>query len=214
VLAKNRYVSFRVPSTPTSYAIAVVLDSIPGFTEYEGQVRWVVSAGDNHVCHESGGTSSTFKCAKLGCDPEHKDWASLIGSDDLHVTGPEIIPDALYRVQIIRNSASENRCRLSGLAVTTGKWGNTYDLAEAPPQVNVLDVAVIKDKLLELSTAPTKPHVHLHGNALDPDVDLTILDLSDVVDVLVNEAAYPFSGPCVCPSPACPAPECGRCTNP
>ena len=76
---------------------APTLGTIPDFTPFEEQVRFVNMLGDG-VCPDSAVLLTSFRCAQLGCTPEYRDWAGELAGRTLHVVGREIVPSSEYAV--------------------------------------------------------------------------------------------------------------------
>ena len=57
----------------------------------------------------------------------------------------------------------------------------------------------------------SKPQMQLQANVPNPRANVNVLDIANAVDAVKNKA-YPFSGPCACPSaqPCSPANSAGR----
>ena len=86
--------------------------------------------------------------------------------------------------------------------VTTARSG---DIAAAfnPPstttQPDALDLTALVNKFKDVVGSESKVITQLQPNALDPNADINALDIVASVDA-VKGLAYPFSGPCPCPS--------------
>jgi hypothetical protein len=219
-VAKNRFIAMGLPSDSTDYAIRVTLDSLhhpdspsnaPNMSAYEGQFRWVNSIAPSttppHNCVDSATHGTSFRCAKLGCCPEYRDWdteltvASVI--QDLHVMGREVVPSSEYIIQLrYAAGAPTDPCYSCGIRVETGKWGDVYEPGiHANP--NATDIAKIVDKAKDLSTAIPEQRALLRGNTNmggipDPlGVVVNAQDIALVVDAVKGDP-YPYSGPTAC----------------
>jgi len=232
---KNRYISLIPPPSQGPIALQVTLVSLQrpvppnsplfppfNFESSEGNVLWV---GPPEICADIAGGSRDYFCASLSCEPYYSDnW----GDQVIHITGAEIMPSSIYDVRTVPASCSgvEATCVFVSppVRVETQRWGDVVapfqekspDLVSAE-QPNINDAVVVIDRVKQLPTSFLKPLVHLWslGNGLDIHSDVTVLDITSVVDALKGRA-YPFFGPCDCPSPArCPSVDrCGRCTPP
>ncbi len=214
---KNRYISMVIPQTAvavgsTETAIRVRLTSLhhpsepadpPDFSQFEGEYRYVNLLRDDQDqpifnCPDSEAYGTVFRCAKLSCTPEYRDWAGELGGQVLHLTGPGIVPSSRYDVAQLALSCqgSEESCTdvSDELPIFTGQWGDI-----SPGQLDVLDVAEGVDKVKELLGAFIKPRAQLQPNDPDPVANVNVLDVANSVDA-VKEKPYPFSGPCPCPS--------------
>ncbi|MEK6799035.1 MAG: sulfatase-like hydrolase/transferase [Planctomycetota bacterium] len=205
-IAKNRYVSFIVPSGAADSQLVVSLDSLPpDFSAHEGETRFVNYVRDSSGnividCPDSAVLQTTFKCAKLGCSPEPENppnWSARCGTSNLHVTGPEIVPSSSYSLEARKpiTAGSNSACRSLKLPVSTGLWGNV----DNDPQLNVLDLAATVDKVKDLwiGTLP-KPRTQLQGDTPDPLANVNVLDIASVVDAL-KSIPYRYPGPQDCP---------------
>ncbi|MEK6797963.1 MAG: dockerin type I domain-containing protein [Planctomycetota bacterium] len=206
------------------------------FSAYEGQYRYVQLVRNelgNPVtdCQDSIVQHTSFKCAMLGCTPEYRDWAAELGGAVLHVTGAEVVPSSAYDVTLLAASCAgvEATCGMTSapLTINTARWADVapgYQPIPPPPpppptQPNVLDIAAEVDKVKDLPTGTySKPQMQLQANVPNPRANVNVLDIANAVDAVKNKA-YPFSGPCACPSaqPCSPANFCGThadCASP
>jgi hypothetical protein len=214
---KNRYISFVVPppvmaGPGNETAIEVVLTSLhhppappnaPDFTAFEGEVRYVNAfrdGGNNPFfdCLNSASANTFFKCAKLGCDPEYRDWATIVGSQTLHVTGSAVVPSSIYDVSQLSAACSGNEAActvVSGsLSVDTGRWGDVL-----PGLLNAIDLAAVVDKAKDLASAIIEARAQLQPNEPNPGgAAVNAQDVAREVDA-VKGLRYPFTGPVACP---------------
>jgi hypothetical protein len=81
-------------------------------------------------------------------------------------------------------------------------------------QPNAIDIVQIVNKLKGLTGAPSKAIAQLQPNLPELNADVKSLDIVAVVDA-VKQFAYPFNGPCPCPSavPCGPAVGSVACTT-
>jgi hypothetical protein len=185
-----------------------------------GCVRWVGPAVRFLESQDSPGSGS-YTAARLQCAPYYRDWTSLGG---FHIIGAEIIPSSTYRLESLASACagSEVSCPFVSLPVImqTARAGDiaTPYQTPTPPltQPNALDVTAAVNKFRNLVGAPPKAVAQVQPNVLDPNSDLSALDVVAVVDT-ARGFAYLFSGPCVCPSSVpCNATMCsgaGNCTG-
>ena len=68
-----------------------------------------------------------------------------------------------------------------------------------PGQPNAIDVAQLVNKFKNLAGALLKATTQLQPNLPELNADINALDIVAVVDA-VKKIAYPFLGPCACPS--------------
>ncbi len=222
---KNRYVSMVIPTEGAGQetAIRVKLTSLhhpatpanpPDFTAWEGNYRWVNAvdtdpAGGLHTCDDSLALHTTFRCARLGCTPEYRDWAGELAGAPLHVTGAAAVPSSTYDAAQLAASCEGNEATCAAvseeLSILTTLFGNV----DNDPQLNVLDVAAVVDKVKDLPSAFIKPRTQLQPDVPDPTANVNVLDAATAVDALKGKAYGYFGdfGPCTdhCPGEAaCP----------
>ncbi len=222
---KNRYISMVIPTEGAGQetAIRVRLTSLhhpgtptnpPDFGNWEGEYRWVNAVDTNptgglHTCDDSLALHTTFKCAKLGCTPEYRDWAGELNGAALHVTGAAVVPSSTYDAAQLAASCEGNEATCTAvseeLSILTTLFGNV----DNDPQLNVLDVAAVVDKVKDLPSAFIKPRTQLQPDVPDPTANVNVLDAATAVDALKGKAYGYFGdfGPCTdaCPGEvACP----------
>ena len=231
---KNRYLSMMTGGSAlsrggdegTNKAIRILLDEMhdpqpdnlqnhpaPDFSSFNGLHVWAGPVSD-YV--ELTNPLVMFSGAATQCDPNFEDY-----SGEFSIYGAEVAPSSKYSLQIVdeecADSLDEEDCYSGPLMMDTARWGDMAEEQQDPDgslnQPNVLDISAVVDRLKDLPTALGKTQVQLHYNVVEPDQNVNVLDLSFTVDG-VKGFAYPFVGPCVCPSAAtCPATDaCGRCT--
>ncbi|MEK6799186.1 MAG: hypothetical protein AABZ12_09500 [Planctomycetota bacterium] len=223
----NRYVTFSVPSdggivaategTP-QVAVRVKMDSLhhpdppnipccpaPDFTAWEGGYRW---AGPIVEYNYTVLPPTSFYGSQLRCDPTFADYP---GAGAFSIYAPEVMPDSQYSIQIVdiacADSLDEEDCYSDPLLGGTQRWGDTvstfqndiFPVPAFPSQPNVLDVAAIVDHIKGIPGAVGKTRAQLQPNGPAPGANVNVLDLAYDVDALKNKA-YPFAGPCTCPS--------------
>ena len=208
----NRYISMQIPSSGgAETAIRVRLTSlhhpatppdIPDFSSFEGQDRYVNLIRDDENqpifdCPDSEVPATSFKCAKLGCAAEYRDWGTELAGEVLYVTGPEVVPSSQYDVVQLGPTCQGNEVACAEvsdeLATFTGLWGNLDD----DPLHSVLDIATVVDKVKALATAFVKVRTQLQPDEPDSLANVNVLDVANAVDAL-KLAPYPFDGPTAC----------------
>jgi len=211
---KVRYISF-VPSTPgLQTAIRVTLTTMPPpYAGFSGQQMWV---GEVLEKCENGGVGDppcppvplipdSYQTANLQCTPNCMDYGA-VGA--LHVTDDEIIPNAVYDIQMIDCSSDfGNEANYSDpLTIGTSIWGDLVgDCAVipcTPPDgiVNVTtDVTAILDKFKNLPGAVMKSRADIDPNL--PDWLVNITDVTVCLDAFLGSAYPPpgWAGPGGCP---------------
>jgi hypothetical protein len=211
---KVRYLSF-VPSSPgVQTAIRVTFAAMPPpYAGFAGEQMWV---GPVQARCENGGVSeppcpavpplpSSFQSANLECAPHCSDYGS-VGA--LHVTDDEIIPNAVYEVQII-DCASDfgNELAYSDpLTIDTSRWGDLVGNCTVLPctapdgVVNVTtDVTAVLDKFKNLPGAVMKSRADLDPNV--PEWLVNITDVTAGLDAFLGFTYPPtgWPGPGGCP---------------
>ena len=202
----------------TSAAIRVKVNSAPQFPGAVGNIYWVGVPGD--VCEDAlssgsppGCAQGSFTTAAVQCDPLFMDWTSI---SSLSVRGPDIVPGpSTYVVQWVDSSCadlSNEDCFSDPVLVTTRKWGDVVAPFSGASQPNFGDISRVVDKFQDKAGALPKADTDLVGHI--PDLKVNFLDINQDVQAFQG-AAYPFSGPCTCPSSStCPTLDaCGRCTT-
>ena len=96
----------------------------------------------------------------------------------------------------------------ASLNVPTGKWGDVTDPVNV---TNFQDISALIAKFQGAVGAIGKTRVDLEPNI--PNRIVNFLDIAQDVGAFQGRA-YPFAGPCACPSTAtCPTLDaCGRCS--
>jgi hypothetical protein len=148
--------------------------------------------------------AGSFRGARLQCDPFYYDWSV---EPIVQVFGAEILPSSLYEVQVYHLSCAggEEAClaRSAPVEIRTRRWGDVAVpfQAPAPPltQPNGLDVTTLVNKFRNLPGAPSRAVVQLQPNVIDLNSSVNALDITAGVDAF-RGFAYPYSGPCPCPS--------------
>lgn len=212
---RNRFISLAIPTSagpaaPT--AIRVRLSSLhhpsapanpPDFTAFEGQYRYVNTYRDgsnNPVfsCTDSPSLGTFFQCAKLGCEPEYRDWSGELGGQVLHVTGRDVIPSSIYHVAHLAQpcEGQETTCPAASLEleVTTARWGDVN-----PGVLNAFDIASVVDKAKDLPFAISKTSGLLQPHVPNPQGVFSAANVAAVVDAV---KAFPYNAswaPETCP---------------
>jgi hypothetical protein len=112
----------------------------------------------------------------------------------------------------------EGSCALVSTSVTiTTRRAGDIAVSFNPPsttiQPDALDLAASVTKFKHLPGAPKKAEAQLQPNLPDFNSDVSALDIVSVIDN-VKGFAYPFSGPCVCPSAVpCDVTACSTGSN-
>ena len=211
---KIRFISFVVPPTTagTETALRVRLESLhhppsppagtPSFAAFEGEYRYVNGFGLGSAgvtCPDSPNFGTTFFCARLGCQPEYRDWGGQVGGQVLHVTGDAAAPSSVYAVSHIAaacgSAPAADLCAAASaeLNVPTAVWGDVVGSSNGPPDgmANVLDISTVVDKVKDLATAFREPRTWLKDPSPDPmGASINVLDIGFTVDA-VKRFPYP-----------------------
>jgi uncharacterized Zn-binding protein involved in type VI secretion len=142
---------------------------------------------------------TTFKCATLGCVPEYRNWAQLLGSEELHVTGTAVLPGrSSYEVAQLPTACAgtEASCPFASdsIIINTETWANIDDI----PGATLHDIHAQIDKVKDLATGSTfKPRAQLQPDRPSPIAEVSVMDIQILLDA-VKELPYPFDGPSPC----------------
>jgi hypothetical protein len=185
--------------------------------EANGCARWVGKPGTFLELQGVPGLGS-YRAARLQCTPFYFDWITETATTPITVVGAEILPSSTYSVQAYAVSCmgAEAGCTDVSAAVQmlTRRSGDVWPLYNPPSttkQPDGLDIAVMFNKFRAIPGPPSKAIAQVYGNLPELNSDINALDIATVADAFLG-FAYPFSGPCVCPS----AVTCGStsCTSP
>jgi hypothetical protein len=170
--------------------------------EMAGCARWV---GPPTLALESqdNAAAGAYRVARLQCTPFYHSWAS---EGLIDVLGAEIVPSSLYDVVVYSAACkgNEDTCTAVSVAVTmaTRRAGDLvaqFNPPSSTSQPDALDVASAVNQFKGLPGSPGKGIVQVQPSVVDPNSNLSALDIGNIVDS-VKGFAYPFSGPCACPS--------------
>jgi hypothetical protein len=149
---------------------------------------------DVFVCNDSPAFGTSFPCAKIGCTPQYRDWATLFGGNVFYATGDSIVPDSTYHVSRIAatcggvpGAASCSQASTPPTTITTPRWGNV----NGDPVTNAQDVAAVVDKVRDASGAVIKPRGMLQPVSINPFNPVSAIDLAQAVDG-ARGLRYPF----------------------
>jgi hypothetical protein len=175
----------------------------------EGGVRYAQLIGE---VEDSEVLGTTMWAAVLSCEADYQDWAGLVGTNILYVTGAEIVPKGMYNVRRLAASCqgAEANCpaKSEPLAVSQTGWGDV----NSDGALNVSDVSNEVDLLKGLPSGHLPKYKgQVQPNAADPTLKPSVQDLSAVVDP-TKGIPYPYPGPCACPSTTACAPTTA-CTS-
>jgi glucose/arabinose dehydrogenase len=212
---KPRFVSLTLPALGgQEAAIRVQLASLhhptspppgtPTFSAFEGQFRYVNAFRDAKnqpvfTCPDSANFGTTYKCARLGCEPEFHDWDAALGGAVLHLTGDSVVPSSIYHAVVLASSCAGQAATCAAasdeLIVRTGRWGDPVGPGNGPPDniANVLDIGAVVDKVKDLATAFYEPRMWMKDRMPNPVASaVNVIDIGFTVDAVKN-FAYPAS---------------------
>ncbi len=179
--------------------------------EENGCARWVGKPGTFPESQDSPGIGS-FRAARLQCTPYYHDWS---GEGLFHILGAELLPSSIYEIENLLATCAgiEDTCLdvSPPVTVATARFGDlaaAYNPPSATTQPDVTDVTQLVNKFKNVSGAPVKVAALLQPNLPELNGDVSVSDIVQCVDA-VKSFAYPFGGPCPCPSlAACNALAC------
>lgn len=187
----------------------------PDFGSYESQI--CNAAGELGGCNRYLGppvtilentndpNAGSYKASRLQCSPHFTDWTTV---GTVHITGAEMIPSSTYELRFVPQDPNLPSC---SRIFQTARWGDIdapFNPPSATPQPDALDVVALVNKFRGVASAPGKSRAVNQPNVPNVLSDLNALDIVAVVDAIVGKA-YPFSGPCPCPSAVtCNATSC------
>ncbi len=242
-LRKNRSLSIDVPATATSgpgpamSALRVRMIDLqnpqppnapccppPDFSGYEsastcadpgGCVRWVGPAATFLESQDSPSQGS-FVAARLQCTPFYHTFGA---QGPFHIFGGEIAPSSQYDVENVDGVCmrTETNCLAVSppLRLSTARFADVagpYNPPSPSSQPDGLDVNALVHKFKNLSGALSKSIALLQPNSPELNQDVSALDIVACVDAFKG-FAYPFTGPCPCPSTVtCEATPCANPT--
>ncbi len=196
---QNRYLSFLAGDPGQRQAIRVTFALLPPpFDTLNDRRMWVGPPREvSELPGVTDATPPTTKLAALQCAPYYTDW-SVEGI--VHAYHWAIVPDALYRVQVLREicpSQLENFYSLpfsistSAFGDSVGRFDNPTQFWTAPNDVVGVptDIVATVDKFRGLPTAPSKARVDISPEA--PDQVITITDITMGLDAF-RGTPFPF----------------------
>ncbi|MFH1108460.1 MAG: hypothetical protein V1790_04580 [Planctomycetota bacterium] len=142
----------------------------------------------------------------MQCSPFYFDWVTETETKPITVVGAEILPSSEYRVQAYGASCkgSEVGCTNISAAVRmltrrSGDVAARFNPPDSSTQPDAIDVTQLVNKFKNVPGSPIKPIAQLQPNLPELNADIDASDIVAVVDA-VKGFAYPFGGPCPCPS--------------
>lgn len=190
------------PSSPPPNFGAFEVGTCTAGGEGNGCVRWVGPVVTAFQSQDNPGLGS-YQAARLQCTPYYYDWSA---NGLIHVLGAEVIPSSSYQVYSVAASCAgtEPTClNISPpLSLTTTRWGDLTTPFNPPSptvQPDSLDIVGVLNRYKSQSGSPLHASAAIQPNTVDPNVDVSPLDVVATVDAYKG-VAYPYTGPCACPS--------------
>ncbi len=186
----------------------------PDFSSYEAGTcsaageanscaRWVGSPATYLEAQELPGFGS-YRAARLQCAPYYHDWG---GEGLVHVVGADIVPSSTYSVEVYAAACKgdEANCTLvsNAVEINTRRAGDIAPVFQDPAanrtQPNAIDIVGAVNNFKKAVGAPKHIEAQVQPNLPNLNRDVDALDIQAVV---ANQklGAYPYSGPCACPS--------------
>ncbi len=202
----------------------------PNFANYEsatcnavgeagGCARWVGAPFTYLEAQELPGFGN-YRASRLQCSPYYDDWENEPGQL-VNVIGAEILPSSTYAVRSYGSSCkgTEGTCSNVSADVTmqtrrAGDIAAAYQDPAAPrTQPNAIDIVGAVNNFKKAVGAPKHIEAQVQPNLPNLNRDVDALDIQAVV-TYQKLGAYPYAGPCRCPSMVtCNATMCSG-TNP
>lgn len=165
-------------------------------------VRWagkpvtIYESQDNHAL-------GSYRAARLQCTPLYHDWSS---EGAIQIGGPELMPSSTFQIENVSSlcMGNESACTAvsAPLFVTTARGGDVatpFNPPSSSVQPDSADVVAVLNKFRNQTGAPSKAIAQIQPNTLELNVDVGALDIVACIDAF-RGLAYPYSGPCPCPS--------------
>jgi hypothetical protein len=154
---------------------------------------------EKNLCPDSPAFATFFRCARLGCTPEYRDWGTDFSSLITYVSGDAVIPDSSYELSHLAASCAGNEAACGAasaeIEVRTERWGNVDCTTAVIP--SAVDIGFVVSKVKDSVGAMIKPRTQLREATPNPLGLVNALDISRVVDA-VKGFNYPFTV-AVCP---------------
>jgi hypothetical protein len=170
-----------------------------------GCARWVGRPG-TFLEAQDFPLGASYQAARLQCSPFYTDWVAVTATNPITVVGAEIMPSSTYSVQAYGASClgNEGTCTNVSAAVTmytrrSSDVAAVYNPPGTTTQPDAIDVTEVLNKFTNKPMAPVKARAQVQPNLLELNGDINGLDIVAVVDG-VKGFAYPYGGPCPCPS--------------
>ncbi|MFH1111175.1 MAG: hypothetical protein V1790_18555 [Planctomycetota bacterium] len=176
-----------------------------GTGETGGCARWV---GKPATFYEAQGPplSGPYRAARLQCSPFYADWVAETASGRITVVGAEIMPSSEYSVKTYGASCTGNEDACTNVSAAVPMYtrrSGDVETAYNPPgtgtQPDGSDATALVNKFKKLAGAPANSRSQVQPNLPELNTDVGATDVVAVVDAFKG-LAYPYGGPCQCPS--------------
>jgi hypothetical protein len=145
-----------------------------------------------NLCPDSPAYSTYFRCARIGCTPEYRDWGSDFSGLITYANGDSIAPDSTYHASILAASCMgfEEICAAASaeIQIKTERWTNADCSTAVVPTAQDIGYAVAKVK--DAVGAFIKPRVQIREAVTNPMALVGSPDISRYVDA-VKGRHYP-----------------------
>jgi hypothetical protein len=211
---KNRYLSIPAgaSSSPTALRFKLITLEDPqppnspccsprDFSAYEfgasctdpnGCMRWI-GRPRSYPYSSSNPSLGYFRAARVQCTPDYYDWSP---EGAFYVIGSEVVPSSTYELEELSQVGDVLRTQ----TLRTARYGDVAaPFSPTAGQPDALDVTGLVNRFRGLSGAPARTWAQLQPNVPTLTGEVSGLDVTIGVDA-VRGFAYPYSGPCRCPS--------------
>jgi hypothetical protein len=145
-----------------------------------------------NLCPDSPAFSTFFRCARLGCTPEYRDWGSDFSGLVTYASGDSVVSDSTYHVAHLAASCAGNEAACAAaspeLQVLTERWGNVDCTQVEPPTAG--DIGFVVSKVKDAAGAFIKPRTQLREAIPNPLALVAAQDIARIVDA-VKGRHYP-----------------------
>ncbi len=171
-----------------------------GATGVGGCARWVGKPATFLEAQDTPAIGS-FRASRLQCTPYYQDWSL---EPVIHITGAEILPSSEYSIELIALgcSVADEDSYSPEVTMKTSRHGDVFSPFNPPSattQPDVTDLSQVVNKFKNGPGASIKPVALIQPNLPDLNTDVSVSDIVAVVDA-AKQFAYPYGGPCPCPS--------------
>jgi hypothetical protein len=147
-----------------------------------------------NLCPDSPAFATFFRCARLGCTPEYRDWGSDFSGLVTYASGDSVVSDSTYHVAHLAASCAGNEAACGAASaeqmVKTERWGNVDCTTAVVP--NATDIGFVVSKVKDAVGAFIKPRTQLREAIPNPLALVGAQDIARIVDA-VKGRHYPDS---------------------